>query len=149
MLDLFHRVLSYRISIAALIEVWLWLAIPYITIGLVWSAFHPAYADQDTDSPAERPTRWLRGGGFRGLRALVARPAVCLRHLPDVTLACTIDDVEYATLELINWANNRLAAPVSSAMFRPKNTKPPITLASRSPSQATPQSRSLASNPDG
>jgi hypothetical protein len=46
MLDLFHRVLSYRISVATLIEVWLWLVIPYLTIGLVWSALHPAYALQ-------------------------------------------------------------------------------------------------------
>jgi hypothetical protein len=45
-LALLHRVLNYKMSVAALIEVRLWLAIPYITIGVVWSAFHPAYTQQ-------------------------------------------------------------------------------------------------------
>ncbi len=41
-----RRVLSYKITVAALIEIGLWLAIPYIAIGLAWSALHPAYAQQ-------------------------------------------------------------------------------------------------------
>lgn len=39
-LSLLRRVLSYPVSVAGLIEVALWLAIPYLTIGLVWSFFH-------------------------------------------------------------------------------------------------------------
>ncbi|WP_423212754.1 hypothetical protein [Mycobacterium talmoniae] len=41
MLDLLRRVLNYQVSVAALIEVALWLAVPYITAGLVWLFFHP------------------------------------------------------------------------------------------------------------
>jgi hypothetical protein len=40
MLTLLRRVLSHRVSIAALAEVVLWLAVVYLTIGLVWSFFH-------------------------------------------------------------------------------------------------------------
>jgi hypothetical protein len=41
-----HRVLNYKLSVAVLIEIWLWFLIPYVTFGLFWSAFHPAYANQ-------------------------------------------------------------------------------------------------------
>jgi hypothetical protein len=34
-------VLSYRVSVEALIEIALWLAVPYLTIGRLWSFFHP------------------------------------------------------------------------------------------------------------
>ena len=34
------RVLNHRVSIGALIEVALWLAIPYLGIGFVWSSLH-------------------------------------------------------------------------------------------------------------
>ena len=35
-----RRVLNYEISIATLIEVAMWLAIPYLLIGLTWAFFH-------------------------------------------------------------------------------------------------------------
>lgn len=35
-----RRVLNYRVSLEALIEVALWLAIPYLLIGLTWAFFH-------------------------------------------------------------------------------------------------------------
>jgi hypothetical protein len=40
-LTVVRRILSYRVSIAALAEVVLWLAVGYLTIGLLWSFFHP------------------------------------------------------------------------------------------------------------
>ena len=40
-LTLLRRVLSYRVSVAGLAEVAVWLAVGYLTIGLVWSFFHP------------------------------------------------------------------------------------------------------------
>lgn len=45
-----RRLLGYRVSIEAMIEVLLWLALPYLFIGLVWTFFHPdqvqAFEDQ-------------------------------------------------------------------------------------------------------
>jgi hypothetical protein len=43
---LLRRVLNHPISIGALIEAALWLAVPYITIGLVWAIVHPEPVDQ-------------------------------------------------------------------------------------------------------
>ena len=40
------RVLKYQVSTGALIEVALWLAIPYLSIGLVWSFFHAEQIQQ-------------------------------------------------------------------------------------------------------
>ena len=39
-MDLLRRVLQYEISVGALIEVALWLAIPYLAIGFVWAVLH-------------------------------------------------------------------------------------------------------------
>lgn len=35
-----RRLLSRRLSVADLLELGLWLAIPYVTIGLAWAFFH-------------------------------------------------------------------------------------------------------------
>ena len=35
-----RRILSYRLSVEALIEVAFWLAIPYMLIGMLWAFFH-------------------------------------------------------------------------------------------------------------
>ncbi|NVN51056.1 hypothetical protein [Mycobacterium sp. DL] len=35
-----RRMLSTRVSVAAVIETAMWLAIPYVTIGLAWAFFH-------------------------------------------------------------------------------------------------------------
>lgn len=35
-----RRVLHYEISIGALIEMALWLAIPYLAVGFVWAVLH-------------------------------------------------------------------------------------------------------------
>jgi hypothetical protein len=40
MTELLRRVLQYRVSIGTLIELALWLALPYLCIGLGWAAFH-------------------------------------------------------------------------------------------------------------
>jgi hypothetical protein len=37
--SILRRVLSRRVSVAAMIELALWLAIPYLIIGLVWAFF--------------------------------------------------------------------------------------------------------------
>ncbi|SBS79567.1 conserved hypothetical protein [uncultured Mycobacterium sp.] len=36
-----RRVLNYKVSIEALIEVAMWLAVPHLIIGLIWAFFHP------------------------------------------------------------------------------------------------------------
>jgi hypothetical protein len=41
-----RRVLSYQVSVAALIEVALWLAIPYLAIGFVWAFLHAGQVEQ-------------------------------------------------------------------------------------------------------
>jgi hypothetical protein len=41
-----RRVLSRRVSVEAVIELGMWLAIPYIVIGLVWSFFHAELVQQ-------------------------------------------------------------------------------------------------------
>lgn len=35
-----RRVLQYEVTVGALIEVALWLAIPYLAIGFVWAVLH-------------------------------------------------------------------------------------------------------------
>ncbi|MGA7050389.1 MAG: hypothetical protein WBZ37_03810 [Mycobacterium sp.] len=36
-----RRVLAYQVSVEALIELAMWLAIPYLTFGLLWALIHP------------------------------------------------------------------------------------------------------------
>lgn len=36
-----RRVLNYKVSVEALIELAIWLAIPYLGVGLVWTFLHP------------------------------------------------------------------------------------------------------------
>jgi hypothetical protein len=43
---LLQRVLNHQVSIGALIEVALWLAIPYLCIGFVWSTLHTEQVQQ-------------------------------------------------------------------------------------------------------
>ncbi|BBX99730.1 hypothetical protein [Mycobacterium seoulense] len=38
--DLLRRTLRYRVRVGAMIELALWLAIPYLCIGFVWTVFH-------------------------------------------------------------------------------------------------------------
>jgi hypothetical protein len=40
------RVLHYQVSIGALIELAVWLALPYLCIGLAWAAFHPEQVER-------------------------------------------------------------------------------------------------------
>ena len=37
-----RRVLNYQLSVATLLEVALYLAIPYVLVGLVWTFVHPS-----------------------------------------------------------------------------------------------------------
>jgi hypothetical protein len=39
-MDLLGRGLRYEVSVGALIELALWLAIPYLSIGFVWAVLH-------------------------------------------------------------------------------------------------------------
>jgi hypothetical protein len=39
-MNLLQRVLQYQVSVEALIEVALWLAVPYLAIGFVWALVH-------------------------------------------------------------------------------------------------------------
>ena len=39
-MDLVRRTMRYQVRIGALIELVLWLAIPYLCIGFVWTLFH-------------------------------------------------------------------------------------------------------------
>jgi hypothetical protein len=41
-----QRVLNHKVSIGALIEVALWLAIPYLGIGFAWSSLHGEQVQQ-------------------------------------------------------------------------------------------------------
>jgi len=41
MLTALRRVLSHRVSVGGLTEIALWLGGAYLTVGLVWSFFHP------------------------------------------------------------------------------------------------------------
>lgn len=43
---LLRRVLEHRVSVEALIEFALWLAIPYLAIGLVWAVVHPEQTER-------------------------------------------------------------------------------------------------------
>ena len=46
MLTALRRALSYRISVEALIELALWLAVPYLLIGVMWAFLHPGQVEQ-------------------------------------------------------------------------------------------------------
>jgi hypothetical protein len=41
-----QRVLEHRVTIGALIELALWLAIPYLCVGIVWTVVHPEQTQQ-------------------------------------------------------------------------------------------------------
>ena len=45
-MEALQRVLNHKVTIGALIEVALWLAIPYLVIGLVWSSLHGEQVQQ-------------------------------------------------------------------------------------------------------
>lgn len=50
-MDLLRRVLNYRVTIEALVEAVMWLALPYVVIGLVWAFLH-------AEQLRELETRW-------------------------------------------------------------------------------------------
>jgi hypothetical protein len=45
-MDRLYRVLNHRVSIEALIEVAVYLALPYVAIGLVWTFLHATQMQQ-------------------------------------------------------------------------------------------------------
>jgi len=45
-----RRALGYRLSVEQLIEIGLWLAIPYLLIGVVWAFLHPLEIAQMEDA---------------------------------------------------------------------------------------------------
>lgn len=40
-MDPVRRILGHRVSVGALVELAVWLAIPYLCIGFAWTVFHP------------------------------------------------------------------------------------------------------------
>lgn len=36
-----HRILRHKLSVEQVLETLMWLALPYLVIGLVWTFFHP------------------------------------------------------------------------------------------------------------
>ncbi|MBX8686258.1 hypothetical protein A5722_12730 [Mycobacterium vulneris] len=40
-MDRIRRTLSYKLSVEQLLETLMWLSLPYLVIGLVWTFFHP------------------------------------------------------------------------------------------------------------
>ncbi|CRZ14158.1 hypothetical protein [Mycolicibacterium neworleansense] len=40
-MDRIRRTLSYKLSVEQMIETLMWLSLPYLVIGLVWTFFHP------------------------------------------------------------------------------------------------------------
>lgn len=40
-MTMLRRVLNYKVSVEALLELATWLAIPYLAVGLVWTFTHP------------------------------------------------------------------------------------------------------------
>lgn len=36
-----RRILSYQVSVEGMIEALMWLALPYLVVGLAWTFFHP------------------------------------------------------------------------------------------------------------
>lgn len=45
-MDTLRRILGHRISVEALIELALWLAIPYLAVGVAWAFLHPSQVQQ-------------------------------------------------------------------------------------------------------
>lgn len=40
-MDRIRRTLSYKLSVEQLLKTLMWLSLPYLVIGLVWTFFHP------------------------------------------------------------------------------------------------------------
>lgn len=40
-MDLLRRVLQRQVSVGALIEIAVWLALPYLVVGFTWTVLHP------------------------------------------------------------------------------------------------------------
>lgn len=59
-----RRVLSYQVSVGGLIEVAVWLVGAYLTIGLVWSFFHPAGV-QDIQTQLEQHLHLPAGTNYQ------------------------------------------------------------------------------------
>lgn len=78
-----RRVLSYELTIEAVIEIALWLAIPYLLIGLVWGFFH-VEAVQQLEVQLDRV---LPAGAEVGSYVLAALLWPVLLLLPPLCLA--------------------------------------------------------------
>lgn len=57
-MDPVRRILGHQVSVGALIELAVWLAIPYLCIGFVWTTFH---AEQTQRIQARIETVWPAG----------------------------------------------------------------------------------------
>lgn len=57
-MDPLRRILGHKVSVGALIELAVWLALPYLCIGFVWTVFHP---EQTQRIQARIETVWPTG----------------------------------------------------------------------------------------
>ncbi|WP_431231202.1 hypothetical protein ACQ856_16355 [Mycolicibacterium psychrotolerans] len=78
-----RRLLSYEVTVEAVIEIAMWLAIPYLLIGLVWGFFH-ADAVQQLEVQLGRV---LPAGAEVGAYGLAALLWPVLLLLPPLCLA--------------------------------------------------------------
>lgn len=78
-----RRVLNYEVTVEAVIEIALWLAIPYLLIGLVWGFFHVEAVQQLED----QLDRVLPAGAEVGSYVLAALLWPVLLLLPPLCLA--------------------------------------------------------------
>ncbi len=68
-----RRVLNYEVTVEAVIEIAMWLAIPYLVIGLVWGFFHVEAVQQLEVQLNRVLPAGAEVGGVRPGRTAVAR----------------------------------------------------------------------------
>ncbi|WP_372507830.1 hypothetical protein [Mycolicibacterium crocinum] len=78
-----RRVLNYEVTVEAVIEIAMWLAIPYLVIGLVWGFFHVEAVQQ----LEVQLNRVLPAGAEVGAYGLAALLWPVLLLLPPLCLA--------------------------------------------------------------
>jgi hypothetical protein len=78
-----RSVLNYEVTIEAVIEILMWLAIPYLVIGLVWGFFHVEAVQQ----LEHQLNRVLPAGAEVGAYGLAALLWPVLLLLPPLCLA--------------------------------------------------------------
>jgi hypothetical protein len=78
-----RRVLGRRVSVEEMLEILMWLAIPYLVIGLGWAFFHPEQVAAIERAMVTPGSRGCEPGGVRRGNHAVAAAAVHRRYLRD------------------------------------------------------------------